>query len=69
MSSDQEKRMAQYLLGQLPEEDQAELERRYLADDSLFEELLAIEDDLRQFERADGVRIPGLALLGAGRAY
>ena len=39
--------MAQYLLGQLPEEEQAELERRYLADDTLFEELLTIEDDLR----------------------
>jgi anti-sigma factor RsiW len=39
--------MAQYLLGQLPEEEQAELERRYLADDTLFEEFLAIEDDLR----------------------
>ena len=39
--------MAQYLLGQLPEEEQAELERRYLADDTLFEDLLAIEDDLR----------------------
>ena len=39
--------MAQYLLGQLPQEEQAELERRYLADDTLFEELLAIEDDLR----------------------
>jgi anti-sigma factor RsiW len=39
--------MAQYLLGQLPEEEQAELERRYLADDTLFEELLAVEDDLR----------------------
>jgi anti-sigma factor RsiW len=47
VSSDQEKRVAQYLLGQLPEEEQAELERRYLADDTLFEELLAIEDDLR----------------------
>jgi hypothetical protein len=39
--------MAQYLLGQLQEEEQAELERRYLDDDTLFEELLAIEDDLR----------------------
>jgi anti-sigma factor RsiW len=39
--------MAQYLLGQLPEEEQAELERRYLDDDTLFEELLATEDDLR----------------------
>lgn len=47
VSSDQEKRTAQYLLGQLPEEEQAQLEQRYLTDDSLFEELLAIEDDLR----------------------
>ncbi len=39
--------MQQYLLGQLPEEEETELERRYLADDALFEELLAIEDDLR----------------------
>jgi hypothetical protein len=39
--------MAQYLLGQLPDEEQAELEHRYLADDALFEELVAIEDDLR----------------------
>jgi anti-sigma factor RsiW len=39
--------MAQYLLGQLPEEEQAELERQYLADDTLFEEFLSIEDDLR----------------------
>jgi hypothetical protein len=47
MDFDQEKRMAQYLLGQLPEHDEAEMERRYLADDTLFEELLATEDDLR----------------------
>ena len=47
MGSDQEQRMAQYLLGQLSEEEQAELDRRYLADNALFEELLAIEDDLR----------------------
>jgi hypothetical protein len=47
MSSEQEKRMAQYLLGQLPEEEEAELERRYLAEDTLFDELLAVEDDLR----------------------
>jgi hypothetical protein len=39
--------MAQYLLGQLPEEEQAELESRYLADDDLYEQLLAVEDDLR----------------------
>jgi hypothetical protein len=47
VSSDQEKRMARYLLGQLPEEEQAELERLYLADDDLYEQLLSLEDDLR----------------------
>jgi hypothetical protein len=47
MDFDQEKRMVQYLLGQLPDQEQAELEARYLADDVCFEELLAIEDDLR----------------------
>jgi hypothetical protein len=47
MHSDQEKRMVQYLLGHLSEQDQIELEREYLADDALFDELLAIEDDLR----------------------
>lgn len=39
--------MARYLLGQLPEEEQAELERLYLADDDLYEQLLSLEDDLR----------------------
>jgi hypothetical protein len=47
MDSGQEKRMAQYLLGQLSEQEQAELEERYLADDGCFEQLLAVEEDLR----------------------
>jgi hypothetical protein len=47
MDSDQEKRMAQYLLGQLSEQEQTELERQYMMDDALFEELLAVEDELR----------------------
>ena len=47
MDSGQEKRMAQYLLGQLSEQEQAELEERYLADDGCFEVFLAVEDDLR----------------------
>jgi anti-sigma factor RsiW len=47
MDSDQEKQMVQYLLGQLSEQEQAELERLYLTDDALFEQLLAIEDELR----------------------
>jgi anti-sigma factor RsiW len=47
MDSDQEKQMVQYLLGQLSEQEQVELERQYLMDDALFEELLAIEEELR----------------------
>jgi hypothetical protein len=47
MDSDPEKRMVKYLLRQLPEQEQAELEARYLSDDACFEELLAIEDELR----------------------
>jgi len=39
--------MIQYLLGQLSEQEQAELELLYLTDDALFEQLLAIEDELR----------------------
>lgn len=39
--------MVQYLLGQLSEQEQADLERLYLMDDALFEQLLAIEDELR----------------------
>jgi hypothetical protein len=47
MDPDQEKQMVQYLLGQLSEQEQAELERQYLVDDALFEALLAIEGELR----------------------
>jgi hypothetical protein len=47
MDSDKEKRMVKYLLRQLPEQEQVEFEARYLSDDACFEELLAIEDELR----------------------
>jgi anti-sigma-K factor RskA len=47
MESEQEKLMAQYLLGQLPAQEQAKLEDKFLADDSCFEELLIVEEDLR----------------------
>jgi anti-sigma factor RsiW len=47
MDSDREKRMMQYLLGQLAEQEQAQLEARYLADDACFDELLMTEDALR----------------------
>lgn len=35
-----------YLLGELSEQEQEQLEARYFADDALFEQLLAIEDEL-----------------------
>jgi hypothetical protein len=47
MSSNHDKRMIQYLLGQLPEAECAELEARYFAEGSLFQELLALEAELR----------------------
>jgi hypothetical protein len=51
---DSEKQMAQYLLGQLGEHERVELEQRYLGDDTWFEELLAIEDELRDaYERRE----------------
>jgi hypothetical protein len=47
MESEQEKRMIHYLLGRLSDQEQTELEVRYLADDDCFAELLAMEDELR----------------------
>src|SRR5262245_15493549 len=47
MEPDLEQRLAEYLLGRLPEQEEAELEDRYLEDDARFEELLAMEADLR----------------------
>jgi anti-sigma factor RsiW len=38
--------ICRYLLGELPDDEQAELERRYFTDDELFERLLKIEDEL-----------------------
>jgi hypothetical protein len=47
MDAEQEQQMMQYLLGQLPEQEQAELEDKFLADDTCFEELLIVEEELR----------------------
>jgi len=41
-----DKKVIQYLLGQLPEEERSRLEEMFFSDDELFEQLLAIEDDL-----------------------
>ena len=38
--------ICRYLLGELPDDEQAELERRYFNDDELFERLLKVEDEL-----------------------
>jgi hypothetical protein len=43
---DDEARLADYLLGRLPDEEQARLEEEYLADPEVQERLLAVEDDL-----------------------
>jgi len=58
MDSDEERQMTHYLLGQLAEHEEAEIERRYLADDTLFEELLAIEDDLHDAYSRDELSGP-----------
>jgi len=41
-----EGKLRRYLLGSLPEEESEELERRYFGEGSLFEELLAEEDEI-----------------------
>ena len=43
---DYEEVCARYLLGELSEQEQAELEEGYFADDALFERFRAVKDDL-----------------------
>ena len=38
--------LAQYLSGQVSQEERTELEDRYFADDDLFEEIVAVENEL-----------------------
>jgi anti-sigma factor RsiW len=40
--------LMRYLLGDLPDEDKAQIESQYFTDDELFELLLALEDELRE---------------------
>lgn len=42
-----EEMLARYLLGQLPEEEQQEIEQHAFDDDDFFRQLLEVEDDLR----------------------
>ena len=44
--SDNHELLLRYLLGELTEEEQSRLERRYFTEDDLFEEMLLVEDDL-----------------------
>ena len=46
LQSDNEKTIIAYLLGELPEEELQRFERRYLEEESLFQELQEIEDEL-----------------------
>lgn len=46
LQSDYEQLCEQYLLGELSEAAQGEVEQAYFADDSLFERFLAVKDDL-----------------------
>jgi hypothetical protein len=43
---DSERRLIQYLLGELSEEEQTRLEERFFTDDEYFNHLLVVEDDL-----------------------
>lgn len=43
---DERQMLSEYLLGRLSEQEQEELAERYFADDELFDQLLAVENDL-----------------------
>src|SRR6185312_11187358 len=47
MESEREKQIVRYLLGRLSQEQQAELESAFMSDDAVFEELLVVENELR----------------------
>jgi hypothetical protein len=46
-ASDREELMIRYLLGQLPEEEQVRIEEQFFTDEESYEQLLALEDELR----------------------
>src|SRR5215471_11709147 len=51
--TDQDMLMSRYLLGELPEEEQVRMEERFFTDDELYQQLLALEDELK-YEYAQG---------------
>ena len=50
--------LTQYLLGNLPEDEQLRVEQQFFSDDQVFDELLAVEDEL-VYEYALGHLAPG----------
>lgn len=47
--------MVNYLLGELPEEEQLRLEERFFTDDEYYQQLLALEDELLYDYAAGGL--------------
>ncbi|MGH9843480.1 MAG: hypothetical protein ACREEM_32480 [Blastocatellia bacterium] len=54
-TTDNEERMVNYLLGELPEEEQLRLEERFFTDDETYQQLLALEDELLYDYAAGGL--------------
>lgn len=54
-NTDHEELLANYLLGQLPEAEQLRLEERFFTDNEYYEQLLALEDELRYDYAAGGL--------------
>jgi hypothetical protein len=52
---DSEELMLSYLFGELPEVEQSRLEERFFTDDEYYEQLLALEDELRYDYAAGGL--------------
>src|ERR1051325_4190989 len=57
MKKADEQLMVQYLLGELPEAEQLRLEEQYFTDDEAYQQLLALEDELR-YDYAQGALAP-----------
>lgn len=54
-NSEHEKLLVDYLLGELPEAEQIRLEERFFTDEESYQELLALEDELRYDYAAGGL--------------
>jgi hypothetical protein len=58
---DEREHLATYLLGELPDEEQLRLEREYLVNDTAYEQLLVVEDELA-YDYLEGRLSPGRRL-------